>query len=60
MEYVDGQLVGVRDRMANAKATEGKSHSKGQQDVSIVSYSIFVCVLTNSLTHYFFQSHLHL
>jgi hypothetical protein len=26
--YVGGQLVGVRDRMANAKVTEGKSRSK--------------------------------
>jgi hypothetical protein len=28
MVYVGGQLVGVRDRMANAKVTEGKSRSK--------------------------------
>jgi hypothetical protein len=28
MVYIGGQLVGVRDRMANAKVTEGKSRSK--------------------------------
>jgi hypothetical protein len=33
MEYVDGQLVGVRDRMASAKVTEGESRSKVLQDV---------------------------
>jgi hypothetical protein len=35
MEYVDGQLVGVRDRMASAKATEGESRSKVLQDVRL-------------------------
>lgn len=40
MEYVDGQLVGVRDRYAAAKATEGASRAQVLQDVStsIISY----------------------
>jgi len=33
MEYVDGQLVGVRDRMASAKATEGESRTKVLQEM---------------------------
>ncbi|KAF7965517.1 hypothetical protein HWV62_43076, partial [Athelia sp. TMB] len=32
MEYVDGQLVGVRDRYAAAKATEGASRAQVLQD----------------------------
>src|ERR1700683_1331655 len=39
LEYVDGQLVGVRDRMASAKATEGESRSKVLQDVRTLSCS---------------------
>ena len=38
MEYVDGQLVGVRDRMASAKATEGESRTKVLQDVRIAPF----------------------
>lgn len=33
MEYVDGQLVGVRDRMASAKATDGESRRQVLKDV---------------------------
>jgi len=33
MEYVDGQLVGVRDRMAIAKATEGESRRQVLKDL---------------------------
>jgi len=33
LEYVDGQLVGVRDRMADAKATEGESRTKVLQEI---------------------------
>ena len=33
-EYIDGQLVLVRDRMAEAKATEGDSRAKALQEVS--------------------------
>jgi len=33
MEYVDGQLVGVRDRMASAKATEGESRGQVLKDL---------------------------
>ena len=36
MEYVDGQLVGVRDRMASTKATEGESRTKVLQEVRTV------------------------
>jgi hypothetical protein len=36
MEYVDGQLVGVRDRMTSAKATEGESRTKVLQEVPTV------------------------
>jgi Family of unknown function (DUF5923)/Protein of unknown function (DUF4449) len=34
MEYVDDQLVGVRDRMAEAKVNEGESRTQVLQDVS--------------------------
>jgi hypothetical protein len=34
MEYVDGQLAAVRDRMEDAKATEGASRLQVLQDVS--------------------------
>jgi hypothetical protein len=33
IEYVDGHLVSVRDRMAEAKATEGESRRKVLQEV---------------------------
>jgi len=33
LEYIDGQLVGVRDCMASAEATEGESRSKASQDL---------------------------
>jgi len=33
LEYVDGQLVGVRDRMEIAKATEGDSRTKALQEL---------------------------
>lgn len=33
LEYVDGQLVGVRDRLAEAKVTEGDSRTKALQEV---------------------------
>ncbi|KAF9534642.1 hypothetical protein CPB83DRAFT_755601 [Crepidotus variabilis] len=33
LEYVDGQLVGVRDRMAEAKATEGQSRTEVLKDM---------------------------
>ncbi len=34
LEYVDGQLAGVRDRMAEAKASEDKSRTQALQEVS--------------------------
>jgi hypothetical protein len=34
-EYIDGQLVGVRDRLEEAKATEGDSRTKALQEVSM-------------------------
>lgn len=34
LEYVDGQLVGVRDRMNEAKASDEGSRTKVLQDVS--------------------------
>ena len=36
LEYIDGQLVGVRDRMDEAKATEDKSRTQVLQDVSVL------------------------
>ena len=36
-EYVDGQLVTVRDRMEAAKATEGQSRTDVLKEVSLVS-----------------------
>jgi hypothetical protein len=48
MEYVDGQLVGVRDRMASAKATEGESRSKVLQDVRIASFCSYLNWFANA------------
>ena len=36
-EYIDGQLVSVRDRMETAKATEGDSRTKALQEVCLLS-----------------------
>ncbi|KAI0674595.1 hypothetical protein C8Q78DRAFT_1117563 [Trametes maxima] len=33
LEYVDGQLVGVRDRMSEAKETEGKTRTQALQEL---------------------------
>lgn len=33
LEYVDGQLVGVRDRMSEAKNTDGQSRTQALQEV---------------------------
>lgn len=38
MEYVDGQLVGVRDRMEDAKNTEGETRTQVLQDVSCFTF----------------------
>ncbi len=38
MEYVDGQLVAVRDRMQEAKQTDGESRTQVLQDVTTLSY----------------------
>ena len=35
LEYVDGQLVGVRDRMADAKASEDRARTQALQEVSV-------------------------
>lgn len=37
LEYLDGQLVGVRDRMNEAKVTEGQSRTEVLKDVSALS-----------------------
>ena len=37
LEYIDGQLVGVRDRMAEAKASEDKSRTQVLQEVRLLS-----------------------
>ena len=43
LEYVDGQLVGVRDRMSEAKASEDKSRTQVLQEVrSICKASVIV------------------
>jgi hypothetical protein len=44
MEYVDGQLVSVRDRMAEAKANENESRTHVLQDVSLFVFCVFVQV----------------
>lgn len=44
MEYVDGQLVGVRDRMATAKAAEGESRTKVLQEVCAPAIPMLVSV----------------
>ena len=35
LEYADGQLVGVRDRLAEAKVTDGDSRIKALQEVGL-------------------------
>jgi len=40
LEYVDGQLVGVRDRMASAKAAEGESRTEVLQEVNIMACAL--------------------
>jgi len=45
MEYVDGQLVSVRDRMADVKAAEGESRTQVLQDVSHLLIVCFFGVL---------------
>jgi len=37
-EYIDGQLVAVRDRMESAQATEGVSRTDVLKDVSLFSF----------------------
>ena len=37
-EYIDGQLVAVRDRMESAQDTEGVSRTDILKDVSLVSF----------------------
>lgn len=50
LEYVDGQLVGVRDRMADAKASEDKSRTQVLQEVSLVSKVKAAVVHTDNFT----------
>ena len=40
-EYIDGQLVAVRDRMESAQATEGASRTDILKDVSLISFYLF-------------------
>ena len=40
-EYIDGQLVAVRDRMESAQATEGVSRTDILKDVSLISFFIY-------------------
>ena len=40
-EYIDGQLVAVRDRMENAQAKEGVSRTDILKDVSLISFFYF-------------------
>ena len=37
-EYIDGQLVAVRDRVESAQATEGDSRADVLKDVSLISF----------------------
>jgi hypothetical protein len=39
LEYIDGQLVAVRDRMAEAKATDGESRTEVLKDASFISFA---------------------
>jgi hypothetical protein len=43
MEYIDGQLVAVRDRMADAKEAEGTTRMQVLQDVSSCSDGFCTC-----------------
>jgi hypothetical protein len=40
-EYIDGQLVAVRDRMEIAKASEGQSRTDVLKDVCLASRPFF-------------------
>lgn len=40
LEYVDGQLVGVRDRMSEAKASEDKSRTQVLQEVCSIARNL--------------------
>lgn len=42
LEYLDGQLVAVRDRMETAKATEGESRTDVLKTVSVSRYALGV------------------
>ena len=46
LEYVDGQLVSVRDRMAAAKVTEGQSRTQVLQDVRSFFYFLKKKIMT--------------
>lgn len=46
LEYIDGQLVGVRDRMADAKAKEGESRTDVLMDVRQFFFLLYIRVLT--------------
>ena len=51
-EYIDGQLVAVRDRMESAQATEGVSRTDILESVSLISFlflkSIHLIFIMNS------------
>lgn len=50
LEYVDGQLVGVRDQMAEAKASEDRSRTQVLKEVCHTTWSLpQTVILTNLL-----------
>ena len=56
-EYIDGQLVSVRDRMETAKATEGQSRTQVLKDVCFkrsvhVGYRLTSCADVQEKEHF--------
>ena len=43
LEYIDGQLVAVRDRMETAKQTEGHTRTDVLKEVCFTDFGIFGC-----------------
>ena len=50
-EYIDGQLVAVRDRMESAQATEDVSRTEILKDVSLIYFLVLIHLADDSLSN---------
>ena len=50
-EYIDGQLVAVRDRMESAQATEGTSRTDILKDVSVILFLLLIHLPNGSFSN---------